>query len=879
MCGAQYGGYQRWTGLGTSKLQQCSSARQHRCHHRISAARNCLSVVPAAVILLGCIGRVQGFAETHEVSAVAGLDAWLPCNVTSSNSGDDEERPVALILWYKDNSSTPVYTVDARSGSLLQGARHFPGEDEVAARLSFDAGQQPAVLRVSRVEAEDAGVYRCRVDYRQARTENTWSTLRVIVPPQELIVLDEYGQKQVDVLGPYNEGATVLLVCEVEGGDPAPDVLWFKDDDLLDSSFTVLRAQGVVRNELQLGPLRRPDLLSGLLCSASNSNLSEPLTGRLTLDLNLKPTDVKVFLPSASTNGAALVAGEVAEARCVARGARPLAQVAWFKGGQRLQHERMVSREAGSTLSTASFVVRAQDHGAQLTCRADNPSLPGSEISDSVLLNVQYPPQLSLTASERRPHEGDNVTLRCDSNANPDVSAIWWRRDGQLLDWRKDTLSLERVTRAQAGLYECLASNSLGEGFSNQIRLSVLYAPECVTDAGPVDEYAASPELRVACEVRANPSDELHFEWMANTTRRVGRINSLSVNGTRALARAVAGRELEYGRLLCWASNSIGKQRDPCVFHIVPPAPPGSPHNCTVTRQDGDNVAVTCTASSTGGLPVTYFAELLAFRGASATVPPIPVHNTSDDRRPHFGFTGLPREGVLLVRVYAANSQGRSGVTELRFSAGGFRLQHEPKPSGTIDSTTARLPGHILGFLITAVILLTCTVACLTTVRHRKHTGKRKEQAESVELEKCPSQKSFSECVSSDVYQSPDLITSKYGMPGHPDIAVTSPVLHSKFACDSMIDANYNPNRAVADSHMTPVQLKLSSFVGCGHSPESRRMGTTAIPVCLSPVEEASEAGSPKCQNHPRAREDAPSFPGTAQAAGTITTIVRTAVN
>ncbi|KAH9367800.1 hypothetical protein HPB48_002405 [Haemaphysalis longicornis] len=126
------------------------------------------------------VRRVCTYLETHEVSAVAGLDAWLPCNVTSSNSGDDEERPVALILWYKDNSSTPVYTVDARSGSLLQGARHFPGEDEVAARLSFDAGQQPAVLRVSRVEAEDAGVYRCRVDYRQARTENTWSTLRVI---------------------------------------------------------------------------------------------------------------------------------------------------------------------------------------------------------------------------------------------------------------------------------------------------------------------------------------------------------------------------------------------------------------------------------------------------------------------------------------------------------------------------------------------------------------------------------------------------------------------------------------------------------------------------------------------------------------------------
>ncbi|KAH9367803.1 hypothetical protein HPB48_023113 [Haemaphysalis longicornis] len=152
-----------------------------------------------------------------------------------------------------------------------------------------------------------------------------------------------------------------------------PMCLWFKDDDILDSSFTVLRAQRRCAQRATVGsaPPARPTVGSPLQC------------------FQQQPLRATNGATNARPELAGLVAGEVAEARCVARGARPLAQVAWFKGGQRLQHERMVSREAGSTLSAASFVVRAQDHGAQLTCRADNPSLPGSEISDTVQLNVQ----------------------------------------------------------------------------------------------------------------------------------------------------------------------------------------------------------------------------------------------------------------------------------------------------------------------------------------------------------------------------------------------------------------------------------------------------------------------------------------------------------
>ncbi|XP_077484631.1 neural cell adhesion molecule 2-like [Amblyomma americanum] len=792
-------------------------------------------------------GQGNGAAPALEVTAVAGGGAWLPCNITLSG---DSDRPVALVLWYRDNSTTPVYTVDARWGGLHQGARHFPGEDDLAARLSFDASRQPALLRLSRVETGDAGVYRCRVDYRQARTEVTLLVLRVIVPPREIIVLDEHGQRQIGSLGPYNEGATMLLACEVEGGDPPPKALWFRNGELVDASFSVLRQQGVVRNELRLGPLQRQDLQSELECSASNNNLTEPLTSRLTIELNLKPAEVEVTLPALSqplSGGAALVAGEVVEARCLVKGARPLAQVAWFKSGHRLQPDRLLSREPGSTLSAVSFAVRAQDNGGNLTCRADNPDLPGSELSSTVALDVHYAPQMSLVATNLRPRVGDNVTLRCEWKANPGVTDVLWRHDGQLLSWRGAVVAMGPVTRAHEGLYECLASNEHGEGFSNQLHLSVLYAPECAE--GGTAEYAAAPELRVACEVRANPDDELRFEWLANTTRRVGRIDSLAVNGTRALARAVASRELEYGLLLCWASNSVGKQPEPCVFRIVQPAPPGSPHNCTVTRQSQDDVVVRCLPGVTGGLPVTFFAELHR-AGPASSILLLPLRrNTSDTRWPQFVFAGIPQTGPLLVRVYAANAQGRSGTAEVRFLEDPRQL-HDTQGSAGLDTSTARLTRNLLGFLTAVVVALTCAIVCLIVTKHRKHSRKRKGSKGIVKLKKCSQEETFHDCASSGIVcLSPDLITTKYCMSDNPDTEAPSPLMHDKMAAETALDARYMSK----DSLHPVASLQLTTFVGSCCTKVRRPLpGSPAFSGSLS------SSSFRRHHEHPSARNQAP---------------------
>ena len=40
----------------------------------------------------------------------------------------------------------------------------------------------------------------------------------------------------------------------------------------------------------------------------------------------------------------------------------------------------------------------------------------------------------------------------------------------------------------------------------------------------------------------------------------------------------------EYGEVLCWASNNLGEQRTPCVFHVMPLGTPQPPSECEVVQ-------------------------------------------------------------------------------------------------------------------------------------------------------------------------------------------------------------------------------------------------------------------------------------------------------
>lgn len=87
------------------------------------------------------------------ITAVEGSKALLPCyvDVPANDSVD-------LILWFRGDGESALYSVDARGGR----AKHFPS-DELSARAFIDISSKPTNLVLEPTRSDDAGHYKCRV--------------------------------------------------------------------------------------------------------------------------------------------------------------------------------------------------------------------------------------------------------------------------------------------------------------------------------------------------------------------------------------------------------------------------------------------------------------------------------------------------------------------------------------------------------------------------------------------------------------------------------------------------------------------------------------------------------------------------------------------
>lgn len=84
-----------------------------------------------------------------------------------------------------------------------------------------------------------------------------------------------------------------------------------------------------------------------------------------------------------------LSAGRTVTLECESTGSRPPAIITWWKDTEKVITDNEVISDNGNlTLSTLSFVPEPEDHGADFSCTAENPSLPNSLIKDSRVVTV-----------------------------------------------------------------------------------------------------------------------------------------------------------------------------------------------------------------------------------------------------------------------------------------------------------------------------------------------------------------------------------------------------------------------------------------------------------------------------------------------------------
>ncbi|XP_076234570.1 protein turtle homolog B isoform X2 [Calliopsis andreniformis] len=659
-----------------------------------------------------------------DAEAVAGGIAQLPCDVEPPVSGDK----LHLVIWYKEEADAPIYSFDTRGRSNLEQGKHWQ-DISLDKRAFFRYTEQPAKLTLENVRESDAAVYRCRVDFKQSPTRNSKVNLTVIIPPEQLSILDEDGRSHIPyyVLGPYSEGASLNITCVAAGGRPQPRVTWWQENALLDDTYETVGTKRV-RNVLRLEKLGREHLNAILTCQASNNNMVAPISSSVTLNMNLKPLWVRM-----QGENRPFSAGTTYEIGCEVVGARPTPKIVWSKGSTTLRNARQtMSPDNNVTASILTFVPSIEDAGKFLSCHGNVPDIPDSEMEDGWKLDIYHEPVVTLELGSNLNlsaiREGIDVYFECNIKSNPWVYKVSWRHNGNPLYHNPATgtiisnqsLVLQSVTRSRAGIYTCIGSNQEGDGESNPLNLDIKFTPVCHQGQVKVFGVARQETARIPCELEANPS-EVAFTWKFNNTMEAVDIPQEHVTSerTRSTASYTPMTELDYGTLLCWGTNDQGTQLEPCVYHIVPAGHPDTPHNCSLLNQTTDSLYVECTEGFDGGLPQKFTIQVDRGSGSNntkSTKPNTTIHNQTS-KVPSFSVSNLDPGTSYEVYIYASNSKGRSETVHFRATT-----LNLPERRTALTPVMLSLSGPLLGAVVgaTAGLLLVIFVIVLAVrLRYR----------------------------------------------------------------------------------------------------------------------------------------------------------------
>ncbi|XP_049305880.1 hemicentin-2-like isoform X2 [Bactrocera dorsalis] len=578
--------------------------------------------LPILIYLLIFLVATYGNKDVpfYQIEALIGETIHLPCNV-SAKSGDE----AVLILWYREDKGTPIYSVDIRSG-ITKTARRWSDESIFGNRAYFLFEGNPWELIIRNSQISDTGVYRCRVDFMKAQTYNSRVMLIIIALPKEIIIRDENGFKRSTVAGPYNVGDFVILKCEAIGGNPTPDLAWFFEDLNLEYEMATDILNKSVQSVIKFGPLNREHLNGRLTCQARNHLKAALVQAIVQIDMNFPPLSIRLL-------GAhqPLSAGRRYDLLCQSAGGRPPAVITWWQNNIRLEKTtETISSDGNQTTSTLSIIFEKSDSGKFLSCKAYNLAKPVMPLEDGWILDIQYIPEVQIrlgtSLKQNTIREGADVYFDCVINAHPFVYRVDWRHNGYVLPTNisqgviisNHSLVLQGVNKASGGNFSCIGYNTEGEGQSPVFNLDILYAPICLSNQLKVYGVAKHENVNVTCTVDANPP-MVDFNWIFNNS-----IESIDV-----------------------ATNHISKT-----------GRPEQVHNCSVANISVLSLAISCIEGFNGGLPQLFVMEVRNMYSKE-----LYVNKTSS--YPRFTLTTLIPGNPYILSIFAWNLKGRSDATVL----------------------------------------------------------------------------------------------------------------------------------------------------------------------------------------------------------------------
>uniref|UniRef100_G1STP5 B-cell receptor CD22 n=1 Tax=Oryctolagus cuniculus TaxID=9986 RepID=G1STP5_RABIT len=258
---------------------------------------------------------------------------------------------------------------------------------------------------------------------------------------------------------------------------------------------------------------------------------------------------------------------------------------------------------SSTILSTASVLTQSwltfepqwTHHGQNLSCQLWNSTARQALSEKTVQLDVKHVPKLEIievSPSGASVLEGASVSMVCQvTSSNPEHQGISWLKDGVPLSVAP-RLALPKVTKEMSGKYCCQASNELGRGRSEEVTLTVLYAPEpSRVQIRPLPAREGRP-VELSCISRANPPPT-NYTWFHNERELLGSTEEKLQIPSALLSHA--------GKYSCVAENSLGPGQAGPGAELDVQYPPKEVttviQNPTPIRE-GDSVTLSCIYNS-----------------------------------------------------------------------------------------------------------------------------------------------------------------------------------------------------------------------------------------------------------------------------------------
>ncbi|XP_058886149.1 receptor-type tyrosine-protein phosphatase delta-like isoform X5 [Acipenser ruthenus] len=306
-----------------------------------------------------------------------------------------------------------------------------------------------------------------------------------------------------------------------------------------------------------------------------------------------------------------------------------------------------------------------------------------------LLANGETPPKFTRTPDDQTGVSGGVASFVCQAMGDPRPKIVWNKKGKKVSNQRFEVIEFDdgsgsvlriqplRTPRDEA-IYECVASNSVGET-SSSTRLTVLREDQLPSGFPTID---MGPQLKVVertrtatmlCAASGNPDPEI--TWFkdflpVDTTNNNGRIKQLRSGGTpiRGALQIEQSEESDQGKYECVATNGAGTRYSaPANLYVrvrrVPPRFSIPPTNHEI--MPGGSVNITCVAV---GSPMPYVKWML---GAEDLTP--------EDDMP-IGRNVLELTDVRQSANYTCVAMSTLGVIE---AVSQITVKALPKPPGT----------------------------------------------------------------------------------------------------------------------------------------------------------------------------------------------------